>query len=314
MNPKVSVIITTFNDEKFIAESIDSILNQTFKDLEVVIINDCSTDNTWNIIKSYQEKDDRIILIENKENLWPAWWRNQWLKRAKWKYIAILDADDIALPERLQIQYDYLENNKKIFLVWTWAEIIDEYWKHINNANILCDLKKIKKRLPNKNCFYHPTIMFRNEWFYYRDKFRYAQDYDFYLCLLSNWKDLINIPNKLIKYRINSNSISVLKSSKQSLFAEKAIEFYYERLKNWKDNYNEFDKNDILNIDIESTTNETVIKAEIVSNFLQNNFIITKIFCKKYFKNYWYINKYLIYYILTFTNKWFVNFLKKIKS
>lgn len=69
MNPKISVIISTFNDEDFIVESIESILSQTFKDFECIIINDCSTDNTLNIIKSYQKKDSRIILINNKKNL-----------------------------------------------------------------------------------------------------------------------------------------------------------------------------------------------------------------------------------------------------
>jgi glycosyltransferase involved in cell wall biosynthesis len=69
MTPKISIIMSTFNDEKFVAESIESILNQTFKDFEFIIINDCSTDNTLNVIKSYQEKDDRIILINNEKNL-----------------------------------------------------------------------------------------------------------------------------------------------------------------------------------------------------------------------------------------------------
>lgn len=311
-NPKISVIMSTFNDEKFIAESIESILNQTFKDFEFIVINDCSTDNTLNIIKSYQEKDNRIILINNEKNLWLTKNLNEWLKIAKWKYIARMDADDISLPQRLQIQYDYLENYKDIFLVGSGAKIIDENWNFKYKYNHPNSEKKIIKTLLNNSSFYHPSIFFRNKWYFYRDKFIYTQDYDFYLCLLTTKERIINITDCLIKYRINSNSISFSKMSKQRLFKEKAKELYLQRNKFWKDDYDNFDPNEILNIDIENSINKIVLEWEIISNFNLNNFNYTKIICKKYFKYNWYFNKYIFYYLLSFTNRKIIDIIKKI--
>lgn len=312
MGPKISIIMSTFNDERFISESIESILNQSFKDFEFIIINDYSTDNTLDIIKSYQKIDDRIVLINNEKNLWLTKNLNKWLKIAKWKYIARMDADDISLAERLQVQYDYLEKNKWIFLVWSWAIVIDEDWNYKNDYNPICDNEKLYNKLERKNSIYHPTIMFRNDWFFYRDKFTYTQDYDLYLYLISKWKKLINLHNKLIKYRINSNSISWSKNSKQRLFNEKAKEFYFQRKNTWKDNYENFEPNEILDIDIENSSNKIVIEGEIIASFKLNHFKRTRKFCKKYFKHYWFLNIYFIYYILSFTNKKVINFIRKI--
>lgn len=301
--PKISVVMSVFNDEKFIVESIKSILNQTFKDFEFIIINDCSTDKTLEIIKFYQAKDDRIVLINNKKNLGLTKNLNEWLKIAKGKYIARMDGDDISFPNRLEIEYKYLEKNREIFLVGGGAKIIDENWNYKNDYNPICNISKILKRLEKSNCIYHPSIMFKNEGYFYRDKFSYSQDYDFYLLLLTEWKKIINIPNKLIKYRINSNSISWSKNSKQRLFKEKIKKFYWQRKTTGKDNYSSFDNKKILNIDIENSTNKTVLEGEIIASFKLNNVKRMKSFCKKYFKYYWFLNRYLIYYILSFLLK-----------
>ena len=112
--PKISVIMAVYNSEKFLNESINSILNQTFKDFEFIIINDCSTDNSLKIIKEFIKKDNRIKLINNERNLGAAGTRNEGLKIAKGKYIAILDSDDISYTQRFVIQYNYLEDNPHI--------------------------------------------------------------------------------------------------------------------------------------------------------------------------------------------------------
>ena len=309
---KISIIMSTYNDEKFIWESIESILNQSFEDFEFIIINDCSKDNTSNIIKKYQEKDERIRVINNNKNIWLTKNLNKWLKLAKWKYIARMDADDIALKDRLKTQYEYLEKNKDIFLIWWWAEVIDEKWNFKYNYKPICWVKKVSRTLEKWNCIYHPTIMFRNEWFLYREKFVYTQDYDFYLTLLSAWKKIDNICDKLIKYRVNSNSISWTKNSKQRLFREKAKEFYFQRKKNWKDNYDKFDNKEILEIDVKNSTNKIVLQWQIVSNFELWNFKESRLYSKKYFKYYGVLNKYLFYYLLSFTNKSIISFIKKI--
>jgi len=311
--PKISVIMSAYNAEKYIAEAIESILNQTFKNFEFIIINDCSTDNSLKIIKKYMKKDKRIILINNKKNFGRAKSRNRGLKIAKGKYIAILDSDDVSLSERFEKQYNFLEQHQDVFLVGTGSINIDENGIKKSISKPICSFKKISKILPFNNCIFHPSIMFRNgDKYFYREKFPYSQDYDLYLRLLSKGKRLVNMPEILIKYRINPHAVSWTKSAKQKLFAEKAKKFYHQRLEHGKEEYNRFDPNTILNINVEKSADKFILKCEIESSFRINNFKTTKIFCKRYFKHYGVFNKILIYYFLSFTGKKFVNNIRKI--
>ena len=311
-NPKISIIMSVHNGEKYLDESILSILNQTYRDFEFIIINDCSTDNSLQIIGEYSKKDKRIVLISNKVNLGLTKSLNMGIKIAKGKYIARIDADDIALPERLKLQYGFLERNRDIYLVGSGAYNIDKNGKIITIRKSLTDVGEIKKKLINKNCLYHPTIIFRNEGFMYREKFVYTQDYDLYLRLLSSNKKISNLSEPLIKYRINPDAISWTKKSKQKYFELKANEFYHQRLKYGKDDYDKFDPNDIISIDVENSTDEFVLKSEIEGNFKSNKFRDVRKFCVKYFKNYGFYNKVIIYYILSFTGENFVNLIRKV--
>src|SRR3989344_9200868 len=114
IKPKISVIMSAYNVEKYIAESIESILNQTFRDFELIIINDASTDKTLDIIKGFMKKDKRLKLINNKKNLYATISRNKALRIAKGVYIAIQDSDDISLPNRLEVQKNYLDKKKAV--------------------------------------------------------------------------------------------------------------------------------------------------------------------------------------------------------
>jgi len=295
---KISVIMATYNSEKFLNESIQSILSQTFRDFEFIIIDDCSTDYSLKIIKNYSHRDKRIFLIKNKLNLGRAKARNKGLKIADGEYIAILDSDDITLPERLEKQYNFLEKNKNIFLVGGGAYNIDEKGNIKSIKRPLTDQDLIKETLYHKNCIYHSTIMFKNEKNnFYRKKFYYSQDYDFYLRMLSKGKRLINIPDLLIKYRINPEAVSFSQKAKQRLFAEKAKEFYYQRLKYGKD--------------IEESTNKIVLEVEIKASFKLNDFKRVRKFCRKYFKYYGFFNKIIIYFLLSFTGKRFIDVIRK---
>ncbi|WP_440956349.1 glycosyltransferase family 2 protein [Methanosarcina sp. Mfa9] len=309
---KISIIMSVYNGENYLDESIQSILTQTFRDFEFIIINDCSTDNSLHIIEEYLEKDDRIFLINNKVNLGLTKSLNLGIKRAKGKYIARIDADDIALLERLKIQYDYLEKNRDVFLVGSGAYYVDENGKIITTSKPLTKTMDIEKKLSILNCLHHPTIMFRHEGFMYREKFVYAQDYDFYLRLLSSKKNMSNISEPLINYRINPNAISWSKQSKQKYFALKAKEFYHQRLKYGKDEYDKFDPNKILLIDVENSTDEFVLKSEIEAKFKISKFQDVRTLCKKYFKNYGFFNKIAIYYLLSFAGKRFFDSIRKV--
>ncbi len=304
--------MSVYNGDKYLDESIKSVLNQTFTDFEFIIINDCCTDNSLNIIKQHAEKDDRIVLITNRANLGLTKSLNLGLKIAKGKYIARIDADDIAQLERLEIQYDFLEKNRDIFLVGSGAYNIDENGKIITIMKPLIKMKDIEKKLSTQNCLYHPTIMFRNEGQTYREKFVYGQDYDYYLRLLSSNKKISNIFDPLIKYRINPNAITWSKKSKQKYFSLKANEFYHQRLEYGRDEYDKFDPNEILSIDTENLTNELLLKSEIEAKFKLNEFEEVRKLCRKYFMHHGFVNKIIVYHFLSFTGTNIVNYIRKI--
>ncbi|MFA5856885.1 MAG: glycosyltransferase family 2 protein [Candidatus Pacearchaeota archaeon] len=226
-NPIISVIMPAFNAEKYLVEAIDSILNQTFKDFEFIIINDGSTDKTLDIINKYISKDKRIILINNLSNQGIIKSLNLGLKISKGKYIARMDADDISIKDRLEIQYKYLEKNPNIFLLGSGAIDIDESGNKLRFFHPLTSFDLIKSNLPIENCFYHPTIMFRNnKEIFYKEKMLHCEDYDLYLRLLSQNYILMNIPNILLKHRLYSSSISSLNKDKQDFYVKKAKEEY----------------------------------------------------------------------------------------
>ena len=302
-----------YNSKKFLDESIKSILNQTFKDFEFIIINDCSTDKSLEIIKEYQNKDKRIKVINNKKNIGGPPSRNKGIKEAKGKYIAIMDSDDISLPKRLEKQYNYLEKNKDIFLLGTGSINISESGKKQTSFLPPKEYIKIKKILPYRNCLVHPSIMFRNNGkIRYREKFVYSEDYDLYLILLSEDKKIENIREKLIKYRYALNSIGQSKRGHQELFAEKTRKFYKERIKYLNDSYHEFEPQEILGIDINKTKNPLFIKQEIYSSFKINNFKKTKKLCKKYFKHHGIFNTVSLYYLLSFIGEKNVNSIRRL--
>lgn len=248
IKPEISVIMAVYNTEKYLDESIKSVLNQTFSNFELIIINDNSKDNSLKIIQKYQQIDKRIILLNNSENIGPAASRNEGIKISKSKYIAILDSDDISLPKRLESQYEFLESHPDVFLCGTRALFIDEDGYTINRSEFIIGNEKIKQIMPRRNCIIHSSIMFRNEGIYYREKFTYAQDYDFYLILLSKGLVLENLKDILVKYRVVSGNISSKGRNKQDLFAEKAQSFYKQRAKVGKDEYEQFNPLKILSM------------------------------------------------------------------
>ena len=119
----VSIITPAFNSEKFIAETIMSVQNQTYRNWEMIIVDDCSTDKTAEIIRSFQEKDSRIIYLRNESNKGSAYSRNIALQKAKGKWIAFLDSDDIWRPEKLEKQIEFMLKNNHNFSYTNYCEI-----------------------------------------------------------------------------------------------------------------------------------------------------------------------------------------------
>jgi glycosyltransferase involved in cell wall biosynthesis len=313
--PIISVIMSVYNGEKYLTETIDSMLNQTFKDFELITINDGSADKTLSILKQFQKKDNRLKIINNKKNLGFIKSLNKGLKIAKGEYIARMDPDDLCMPERFKIQYDFLELHKEIFLVGTYAINIDENGKKLSLFKPPTSHEKISKILPKRNCMYHNTIMFRNtKEIQYREKMMYTEDNDLYLNCLTLNKKLANIPQYLVKYRRLPYSVSFSKKGKQILFGKKAREFYKQRLTRGADEYNNFDPNTILKLDTTKINDPDVFKAEINAYFAVNNMPEVRKLSKQYLNKYGTITnpKIALYYFASYINVNLVDFMKKI--
>jgi len=304
MCPKISVIMSTNNEpEIYIKESIESILNQTFRDFEfMVVIDNPNNIKLKNVLENYASEDCRITLINNEKNYGAAKSRNNGINNAKGMYIAIMDADDISLPNRLQTQYEYLEKNPEIFLIGSGIIDVDKDGNEIVKHKMVTSETKLKKILEKRNAINHPTIMFRNDKkTYYREKFLNAQDYDLYLRLISENKRLKNIPEILLKYRINQNSISCSRTTNQIYYAKKALEYYYQRLKLGSDSYAEMDVMEIENLKNDYSNN--ALKASIEINLKLGNFKDAKKLINQYFVINGYFNIILAYYILACCGK-----------
>ena len=189
-SPKISVILPAYNEEKYLEESVQSVLNQTFEDFELIIINDCSTDNTLKLMKRLQKKDKRIVLMDNKKNLGGSETMNNGLKIAKGKYVALFCADDISHPKRFEVQFNYLEKNPHIFLVGSSAIYINEKGRKIRRFRKYDNYKMLAWRLRKSCGIIFPSIMLRNENISLEKHFSPADDYNLYYELLKGGRIL----------------------------------------------------------------------------------------------------------------------------
>lgn len=156
----VSIIIPTYNCEKYISETIKSVINQTYKNWEMIIVDDCSTDNTVKILNNYLI-DNRIIFLQNTINQGAAESRNKALKKAKGKWIAFLDGDDVWLPEKLEKQIEFMNNNDYKFTYTDYRINLNGEWlPYINTAP-----NKITKRKLYNYCYFSTiTVMYDREY------------------------------------------------------------------------------------------------------------------------------------------------------
>lgn len=266
--PKISVIMPVYNAEQFLNESVLSVLNQTFKDFEFIIINDCSTDGSLKMIKEYMEKDKRIVLINNRKNIGVASSRSKGLKIAKGEYVVVFDADDICLKNRLELQYAFMERNKEIYLCGTSAIVIDEEGEKIGILKKFNDVEKIKDKLLKGNPIIHPSVIHRNiDRFLYREKFTDADEYDVYLRMLSKGKKITNMPDFLIKYRLYQGSTSLQKKFDNQFFTDKIKEFYLQRELHGKDEYETFDITKFLDQRVYRDSYVDLLQARITAGF-----------------------------------------------
>ncbi len=205
-NIKVTVLMPVYNGERFLREAIESILGQTFKDFEFLIINDGSSDNTVSIIQSY--KDPRIRLVNNERNLGLIATLNRGISLAEGEYIARMDCDDISMPKRLQRQMDLMGKKKDVGVCGTWSKLIGD------SSGEMCivpvDHNSIYCALLFESRMVHPSVMFRKSFLdkceiKYSPEYVAAEDYELWSRAIRQ-THFENIPEPLLQYRIHAMS------------------------------------------------------------------------------------------------------------
>jgi glycosyltransferase involved in cell wall biosynthesis len=227
MKPKVSVLLPVYNAESYIGEAIESILNQSFKDFEFVIINDGSSDKSEEIILSY--KDERISYHKNPHNLKLVATLNKGLELVRGEYIARMDSDDISLPERFIKQVKFLDQNPEVGVCGSNVELFGE-WNFITDVSNTSN--DVDAELLLKNPIFHPTVMFRKSLIdktgiRFNPAFEHLEDYYFW-AELSKFTRLVNLEDILLRYRWHKENIS---ATKQEVQYEKAAEVILFKLR-----------------------------------------------------------------------------------
>ncbi len=222
--PKISVIMPAYNAEKYIAEAIDSILNQTFGDFEFIILNDCSTDRTEEIIRSYT--DPRIVSLKNEQNMGVAATLNKGLSVAKGEYIARMDADDISLPERFAKQVAFLDKNPAVAVLGTNVERFDESGS-LGTSQLATDPKQMHIDMFFFCGIAHPSVMMRASAVRKLDGYDLAfeglEDYELW-CRVARQHQITTLPEVLLRYRIHSAQVT-----------KRPSEAYFARLRRLKE-------------------------------------------------------------------------------
>jgi glycosyltransferase involved in cell wall biosynthesis len=222
---RISVIMPCYNAQKYISIAIGSILNQTFSDFELIIINDGSTDNTHLEIKRFIDK--RIKYIQFPKNKGNYYARNVGMKRAIGKYISVMDSDDVAYESKLEIQYNYLEKYSKVGAIGSNGVYIDENGVVIGHFQRPQSYHSLKAFFLQNIGITHSTLMLRSSLIhkfqlYYNEEFKYAGDYDFQVRCSKKF-EIRNIENNLVQYRVHLDQISKANRLEQDAWAEKVI-------------------------------------------------------------------------------------------
>lgn len=207
--PAITVLLPVFNGEKYLRQAIDSILNQTFSDFELLIIDDGSTDRTLEIINSYN--DSHIKSVRSRKNRGIVYTLNYGIKISRGKYIVRMDADDVSRKDRLERQFRFMEENEEIGICGSWVKIF------IYNPIFGITLKfpttpgEIRHLLKKQNVIQHPSVIMRKDLLVkfdlrYRNKYPHAEDFDLWSRANEHFA-LANIPEVLLYYRYHPNSV-----------------------------------------------------------------------------------------------------------
>lgn len=260
MDIEVSVIMSVYNTkEEYLRKAIESILNQTFKKYEFIIINDCSDEKTTEILEGYQ--DERIVLVKNDKNLGLTASLNIGLARAKGRYIARMDSDDISYVDRFKSQYNYMEQHPDVDVLGGWVKVEKKINKSYGSANN--EWRKVRMLFENAGIC-HSTAFIRKTFLdQYSIKYdvgiKKSQDYDLW-CRCLEFGTIAVIPKEILQYRVHDSQISIKDSDDQMYYKNIIRKRELERI---CQNYTEQEIQQFLNM------NGEILSAKELSAFWQ---------------------------------------------
>ena len=217
----MSVVMPNFNGERDLPEAIESILGQSFRAYEFVIVDDFSSDDSWNIIRAFAGKDSRIIPLRNGDNKGISETLNNGLIRSRGKYIVRMDSDDVALPNRLRRLFDYMEDpgHGQVGVCGSYCLVIDAAGKPLGTKTFPLDDREIRHSFWRRNPIQHSASIIRRSCFddcgFYDGRLVLAEDLDLWMRFGQKY-ELANIPEVLLKYRISDRS-SIIAQQKKML-------------------------------------------------------------------------------------------------
>lgn len=211
--PLVSIVMPVYNAEAYLADAINSMLKQTYQNFEFIIIDDASTDGSLEMIRKYQKrfsKKIKVVSVKKNLNRGGDHCANLGIAKARGKYIARMDADDISLPQRLEKQVEFLEKNPKVFLVGSNAFAIDKNGSVIGDKMVFTKFDEIYKSYARFHPIIHPSAMYRRlvdgKPFSYKIKYNANNDYYTFFGLMCQGHVLRNLEEKLLYYRIHETN------------------------------------------------------------------------------------------------------------
>ena len=236
---KVSVIMAVYNTENFLKEAIESILWQDFKDFEFIIIDDASSDWSFEILSKYASLDQRIKLFKNDINQGISYTRNRLISLSSTNYIATQDSDDVSMKNRLSLCFDFLSTNSDYSAVSGNTFIIDETGKFLGKRNYS---DNIAYRILKKSPLANPASLFRKDIFLklwgYQEGLNYGEDYDLWLKMYVQWYKLKNLPYDLACIRLRkgqTKSSKIKETLKNTLSLQKNALLKYKLIPSYSD-------------------------------------------------------------------------------
>ena len=210
---RVSVFVPCYNVEKYVRKMLDSVLCQTFTDFDLVLVDDGSTDGTYDILKEYEKKDDRIKLYNNEKNMGLPYTRNLMFEYCDSDYIALMDADDLMPVYRLKEETEYLDHHPDVAAVGGAMQVIDEWGNYTDRVSFVPqDYEACKAAMLMADCFPNGSMMIRrsdvsNSGVRYDMRFNCMQDYRFWSELIIKCK-MANLNHIMLYYRENNTSVT----------------------------------------------------------------------------------------------------------